>query len=137
MKKYKQQVIPSVKIKTHTNLRQYVKNEYTANIQGKSVVNKHIGLTIFFGSDGKSELAYGRAIYAKKAALVQCLLTLLREAEYTSFGKRKTTDEENVFGYAKFKAKAYIDGKLEHIHIVVVVKSNGKAYYCHEINIKK
>ena len=137
MKKYKQAIIPSVKIKTHTNSCQYVKNEYTSLIQGKSVINKHIGLTIYFGSDGKAELAYGRAIYAKKAALVQCLLELMREAEYTSFGQRKVKDDKNIFGYAKFKAKVYIDGKLENVHIVVVVKSNGKAYYCHEVNIKK
>ena len=134
---YKQKYIPSVSIQTYNNLRKYVKDYYTRNIQGKTVVNRHHHLTIYFGSDGKSELAHGRAIYAKKAALVQCLPELLEHAEYTSFGQRKTTDEPNVFGYANFKAKVYVNGKLEHTHIVVVVKANGKAYYCHEINIIK
>ena len=36
-----------------------------------------------------------------------------------------------------FNAKVRIDGKIEHIHIAVIVKTNGKAYYSHEVNIKK
>lgn len=137
MSTYKQTYIPSVTIQTYSNLAQYVKNYYTHNVQGKTITNKHHQLTIYFGSDGKNELAYGRRLYAKKAALVQCLPELLTNAEYTNFGQRKTTDEPNVFGYANFKAKVYINGKLEHAHIVVAVKANGKAYYCHEINIIK
>lgn len=137
MPTYKQTYIPHIKIQVKTDLRKYVKDYYTNNIQGKTIVNKHFGLTIYFGSDGKSELAHGRAMYAAKAAIVQCLPTLLQEAEYTSFGQRKPTDEKNVFGYANFKAKVYIDEVLKHVHIAVVVKANGKAYYSHEINIKK
>lgn len=137
MVKYKQTYIPKVEIQVHKDLRRYVKEYYTQYIQGKTIVNKHFGLTIYFGSDGKSELAHGRAMYAGKAALVQCLPELLEVAEYTSFGQRKAKDEKNVFGYANFKAKAYIDGKLKHVHIAVVVKANGKAYYSHELNIKK
>ncbi len=137
MQKYKQTYIPSVNILTHKDLREYVKNEYTKHIQGKIIVNKHIGLTIYFGSDGKNELSYGRAIYAKKAALVQCLPQLLEVAEYNNFGPRKVTDEKNVFGYANFKAKVKINNIIEHVRITVRVKANGKAYYCHEINIIK
>lgn len=137
MAKYKQKIIPEVKVRTHTNLRKYVKDYYRANVQGKTVVNEDIGLTIYFGSDGKSELAHGRAMYASKAALVQCLPLLLTVAEYSNFGARKDKDEKNVFGYANFNAKVRIDGKLEHVHISVIVKTNGKAYYSHEVNIKK
>ena len=134
---YKQTYIPSVKIITWNNLIKYVRQYYTANIQGKTIVNNHIGLTIYFGSDGKNELSWGRKLYPSKAALVQCLPELLEEAEYTHFGLKKITDEQTVFGYANFKAKAYINGELKHIHIAVKVKASGKAYYCHEVNIKK
>ena len=48
-KKYKQTVIPSVKIIQKKNLSAYIRKEYSENVQGKTVVNKHIGLTIFFG----------------------------------------------------------------------------------------
>lgn len=137
MSKYRQKIIPEVKVQTYRNLRQYVRDYYAANVQGKTVVNEDIGLTIYFGSDGKAELAHGRAMYASKAALVQCLPTLLKVAEYSNFGTRKDKDEKNVFGYANFNAKVRIDGKIEHIHIAVKVKTNGKAYYSHEVNIKK
>ena len=136
--KYKQTYIPSVTIKERTYLRKYVSRYYTEHIQGKTIKNKHTGLTIYFGADGKSKLAAGGSMYAKKAALVQCLPELLEHATYSNFGHRKPTDEPNVFGFANFKAKVYIDGKLEHAHIAVTVKTNGKAYYSHEINtIKK
>ncbi len=137
MKKYKQTMIPSVKILAKSDLGKYIRTEYTKNIQGKTVVNKHSGLTIYFGSDGNAELSNGRRLYAAKAAIVQCLPTLLEHAEYNNFGQRKFTDEKNVFGYANFKAKVRIDNKIQHVRIAVVVKTNGKAYYCHEISIKK
>ena len=137
MAKYKQKIIPEVTIKERKDLRKYVIDYYTKNVQGKTVVNEDIGLTIYFGSDGKAELAHGRAIYAKKAAIVQCLPELMKVAEYTNFGGRKFRDEATVFGYANFKAKVRIDGHIEHVHIVVIVKANGKAYYCHEVNIIK
>lgn len=135
---YRQKYIPSIKIqKKGYKLKEYVRKYYSEHIQGITIVNKDIGLTIYFGADGKAELANGRAMYEKKAALVQCLPELLTHAEYTNFGTRKFTDPKNIFGYANFKAKVYIDGKLEHAHITVLVKANGKAYYCHEINIIK
>lgn len=135
--KYRQTIIPSVEIKEYKNLRQYVKTEYTANVQGKTVRNRHTGLTIYFGSDGKAELSSGRAIYAKKAALVQCLPILMEVAEYNNFGTRKDKDEANILGYANFKAKVKINQKIEHVRITIRIKTNGKGYYCHEINIKK
>lgn len=142
MSKYKQTYIPSVTTtdipkKSLSDMRKYVRDKYTSCIQGKTIKNKHTGLTIFFGSDGKGELAHGRSMHAKKAALVNCLIPLLENAEYNNFGQRKEKDEKNVFGYANFKAKAFVDSKLVNVRITVIVKNNGKAYYCHEISIKK
>lgn len=137
MKTYRQTYIPEVNIQTHGNLVSYMKEYYSKHIQGTTIVNKHIGLTIYFGSEGKSELAYGHALYAEKAALVQCLPILLQVAEYNNWGERKTTDPLSVFGYANFKAKAKINGKLVNVRITVKVKCNGKGYYNHEISIKK
>ena len=90
MSKYRQKIIPEVKIQTCRNLRRYVRDYYAANVQGKTVVNEDIGLTIYFGSDGKAELAHGRAMYASKAALVQCLPTLLKVAERGRIRMRRT-----------------------------------------------
>lgn len=135
-KQYTQTTIPSIKIAEKKDLRIYVRDYYTKNIQGKSVVNKHIGLTIYFGADGKNELS-SKGIYAKKAALVQCLPELLENAQYNNWGARKMKDEKTVKGYANFKAKAKINGKMEIVRISVKVKENGKAYYTHEISIKK
>ena len=137
MTKYKQKEVPSVTIIEPQNRVKYVRDFYTENLQGKSVINKDIQLTINFTSIGKGELSYGRALYAKKIAVLQCIDKLLEVAEYNNFGQRKSTDKQNVLGYFNFKAKVKINGKLEFVRISVVLKKDGKAYYHHEVNIKK
>jgi hypothetical protein len=136
MSKYKQTVIPNITTNTKENNIAFVKKYYTENLQGKSVVNQHLGITIRFNSEGKKELAYGRALYKKKIAVIKCLQTLLQIAEYTGWGQRKASDEANVLGYMKFKAKVNIDNVPEYVHIAVYVTNDLKAYYSHEINKK-
>ena len=135
-KKYKQTEIPSVNIEIYENLSMYIRDYYADHLQGKTVTNQHLQMPIFFGSMGKNELSHGRALYAKKAAIIQCLEILMKVAEYNNFGERKPTDKPSVHGYFNFKAKVFIDGKLEHVRISVLFKNN-KAYYNHEVNIIK
>ena len=134
--KYKQTIIPSVNIEAYENLSSYIRNYYSEHLQGKTIINQHLQIPVFFGTIGKNELSYGGAIYAKKAAIIQCLETLVEVAEYNNFGERKLTDKPSVHGYFNFKAKVFINGKLEHVRISVLFKNN-KAYYNHEINIIK
>ncbi len=136
MKKYKQTEIPSVNVQIHENLSSYIRLYYHKHLQGKTVINKHLRMPIFFGAIGKNELSFGRALYAKKAAIVQCLESLMEVAEYNNFGERKPTDKPSIHGYFNFKAKVIINGKLEHVRISVLFKNN-KAYYNHEINLIK
>jgi len=136
-KKYKQTEIPEVNIIEPKNRIKFIKDFYAKNLQGKMVVNKDILLTIRFTSMGKFELAYGRAPYANKIAVLQCIDKLLEVAEYSNFGQRKETDKQNVLGYFNFKAKVKINGKKEHVRISVVLKKDGKAYYNHEVNAIK
>ena len=58
MKKYKQTEIPEVSIIEPENRIKFIKDFYTQNLQGKTVVNKDILLAIHFTSIGKFELAY-------------------------------------------------------------------------------
>ena len=138
-KKYKQTVVPQVSTEEvdYRNRVKSIKDFYTENLYGKSVVNKDLGITIHFNSIGKNELAYGRALYAKKVAILKCLFELLEVAEYNNFGRKKDTDKETVLGYLNFKAKVIINDKIENVRINVLLKKNGKAYYNHEVNIKK
>ncbi len=87
-----------------------VREYYTANLQGKSVVNKDLGMTIHFTSIGRCELAYGRALHAKKVAVIKCLEKLPEVAEYNNFGERKESGKQNIIGFLNFKAKVEIDG---------------------------
>ena len=137
MKKYKQTEIPNVTITDRKDLAKVIKDFYNKNLQGKSVINRDLGIIIHFTSAGKSELAYGRALHAKKAAVIKCLAKLIEEAEYNNFGERKETDKNNVVGYLNFKAKVKIDKIVENVRITVLLKKDGRAYYNHEINIKK
>jgi len=136
-KRYKQLEIPQITITDKKDLVKIVKDYYSANLQGKSVVNKDLGITIHFTSIGRSELAYGRALHAKKVAVVKCLEKLMEIAKYNNFGERKETDKQNVIGYLNFKAKIEINEVIENVRISVLLKKDGKVYYNHEVNIKK
>jgi hypothetical protein len=137
IKKYKQTEIPKITITDKKDLVKVVKEYYSANLQGKTVVNKDLEMTIHFTSIGKGELAYGKALHAKKVAVIKCLEKLMEVAEYNNFGERKETDKKNVVGFLNFKAKVEIDGVIENVRISVLLKKDGRAYYNHEVNIKK
>lgn len=135
--KYKQTIIPSVKSSYSENNSAFIKKFYAENLQGKKVKNKHLGIDIYFTNKGKSELAHGRATYKKKVAVMKGLLKILEVAEYNNFGQRKSTDKQNVLGYYNFKAKVNIDDKIENVRISILITTDLKAYYNHEVNIIK
>ena len=138
-KKYKQTKIPNVRTKDvpKKDRAKFVKEYYSVHLQGQIVVNKHLGIKIIFNSIGKSELAHGRALHAKKIAILFCLADLVSEAEYSNFGNRKTSDSETVLGYLNFKIKVKIDDRIENARISILLKTNLKAYYHHEVNVIK
>jgi len=137
MKKYKQLEIPSVNIVKKDDLALFVKNYYKKNLQGTTVVNKHLNVKVSFTSLGQGKVAYGGRKTMKKAAIVQCLNKLIEVAQYNNFGIRKPNDPQSVLGYLNFKAKVRINGIIEHIRLTVLIKKNGKMYYNHEVNFIK
>jgi len=137
LQKYKQTVIPSVVVAKKKDLAQYVKRYYKENLQGKTVVNKHLNVRISFTSFGQGKIAYGGRKTMRKAAIVQCLDTLVEVAQYNNFGIRKPNDPPSVLGYLNFKAKMKVNGIIEHVRISVLLKKTGKLYYNHEINFIK
>jgi hypothetical protein len=135
MKKYKQVVIPSVNEPVVKHLGKHVKSYYEKNIQGCSVVNEHLGITVSFTSVGKGKIAYGgKTLYTKKVAVVQCLLELMRVAEYNNFGVRKSDDKSNVVGFMNFKGRVRINGKIETVRLSVMLRTDGKFFYNQEVN---
>ena len=107
---------------------------YKNNLQGKSVVNKHIGIEIRFTSEGLGKITAKRNIGTVNAAIVQIIDKLLTEAQYSNFGERKESDKQNVIGYLNFKAKASVDEQIYHFRIAVKLKTDMKAYYNHTVN---
>ena len=139
MAKYKQTVIPEVSTKDWATLiasevRERLNNEYRARYIGKKVVNQALGITVEFESTGARKTAHGSAVYSKKACLVSVLDQLIRYAEYSNWGDRKTQDIARVIGYLNFKAKVKIDGKMEHVHLVIRVCNDGRFHYAMEVN---
>lgn len=137
MRKYKQVFIPetlSFPVKTEHELKQSIKTFYKQNIQGQTIVNKDLGIKIRFTSDGLGKISEARRIGRTNAAVVQILLQMLENAEYSNMGQRKVTDKENVLGYLNFKVKGKVDDKLYHFRIAVKLKTDMKAYYNHTVN---
>jgi hypothetical protein len=114
-----------------------LKEYYSKYLQGTSVINKDLNLRIHFTSIGKGKLAFGGSKSIRKAAIIQCLSEVLEVAEFNNFGRRKEKDSKIVIGYLNFKAKVKVDEKIENIRIAVLIKTDGKVYYSHEINKKR
>jgi hypothetical protein len=139
MAKYRQTVIPEASTAdwvalAKQALRKKLYDEYRTRCYGKKVVNQALGITVEFEHEGARKLSYGSAIYSKKACLVSVLDRLIRYAEYSNWGDRKATDAPHIVGYLNFKAKAKIDGKIEHVHLVIRMRNTGKFHYAMEVN---
>lgn len=136
MAKYKQKVVPETSYFTAKSMKlsEAVKEFYKNNLQGKTIVNKHIGISICFTSDGLGKVTQHRKIGQINAAAIKIIDKMLENAEYSNFGQRKETDKQNIIGYLNFKATAIIEGEKRHFRISLKLKTDMKAYYNHTVN---
>jgi hypothetical protein len=142
MKKYRQNVIPEASTEGWTGLKEYelrrkVFKTYQSNFSGKKIFNESLGITIEFERAGARKTSHGSSISPQKACIVPILDRLLRFAEYSNWGNRKSTDPDYIIGFLNFKVKVKIDGKTKYIHLVVRVRNTGKFHYSLEVNIWK
>jgi len=141
MAKYKQTVIPEVSTQSWIGLTPFATRkkvfEYyrTHYVNGSRVINQHLGIAVGFDRIGLKKTSFGGSMYPKKACLVEVLDKLIRYAAYSNWGERKDSDNPHVIGYLNFKSAVRIDGKLEHVHLVIRVNNNGKFHYSMEVNI--
>lgn len=143
-KKYKQIVIPEIltDIKTFQGLTRkklnlFAEAYYHKNLKGKSVVNKHLGITVTFSNEGERKIYRGSALYPYKAIVLLKLKQLVEVAEYNNFGKPKPNDPKTLQGYLNFKVKCKIDGVVKNFRIALLLYKNNKLFYNHEMNIIK
>jgi len=141
MKKYVQKIIPEVSTENWKELtkKELVKNAYElylSKLAGIEVINQDLGITVKFEKWSARKTTKGGALYSKKAAIIEVLADLVRYAEFSNWGNRKENDLSSVIGYLNMKAKVKIDDILEHLHLVIQVKNNGKFHYTMEINKK-
>ena len=94
-----------------------------------------MNIPVSFDRIGAKKTGFGGSIYPKKACLVEILDKLIRYAEYNNWGDRKDKDDIRVIGYMNFKVKAFIDGKMEYVHLYITVRNNGSFHYSLEVNI--
>ena len=136
MKKYKQTIIPETILFDVKNkeLPSTMRKYYKEKLQGKTVKNKHIGVTICFTSEGIGKLTHKRRIGKVNAATIKIIDKMIINAEYSNFGQRKPNDKQNVIGYLNFKAKAKIDNIVRYFRIAIKLKTDMKAYYNHTLN---
>lgn len=136
MNKYKQKIVPETNYfdAKSKELSDLMKDFYKKNLQGKTIVNKHIGITICFTSEGLGKVTQHRKIGRINAAAIKVIEAMVENAEYSNFGQRKPQDKQNVIGYLNFKAMAIIQGEKRHFRISVKLKTDMKAYYNHTVN---
>lgn|GEM_PF-933598 len=140
--KYKQTIIPEVStdgwkglslIEIRNKTFAYYCSHYLNS--EKRVKNKDTGIIVEFEKQGARKVAHGGYVYPEKMCLVQILEEMIRHAKYSNWGERKEKDPPKVLGYLNFNAKVKIDGKIEYVHLIIRVSSNGKFHYSMEVNI--
>jgi len=140
--KYKQTVIPEVSMGKWKELHKgeasdKMLNHYRTHYVGKRVINQHLGIAVEFNMKGAGKTTKGGPIYHEKKCLIEILDKMIEYAEYSNWGDRKESDPPHVIGYFNFKVKVKIDGKQEHVHLVVRLTKDGKFHYTYEVNVKK
>ena len=139
MTKYIQKVIPEtfttdyVKLSPE-ELRKKAFEEYRTLHFGKEVINEDLKIMVKFEREGARKTTYSPPTYSKKMCLIPILDQLVKYAKYNNWGDRKNNDADFVIGYLNFKVKCRIDGKLEHIHLVIRVRNTGEFHYVMEVN---
>jgi hypothetical protein len=143
-KKYKQIIVPEIltDIKTFKGLSRqklnlFAEAYYHKNLKGKSVVNKHLGITVNFTENGSRKIYRGSALYPYKAIVLLKIKELMQHAEYNNFGKPKASDPKTLQGYLNFKVKCKINKEIKNFRITVLLYKSNKAFYNHEMNIIK
>ncbi|MCL2417142.1 MAG: hypothetical protein FWD02_04320 [Bacteroidales bacterium] len=48
---------------------------------------------------------------------------------------RKPNDKTNVVGFMNFKGKVRINGTIQNVRLSVMLRTDGKFFYNHEVNI--
>lgn len=102
---------------------------------GVPFVNKDLNIKIEFINDSVKKLSYGSKFYSKKASLLDVVKPIIEEMKYNNWGKRKPSDKSTVVGYFNFKCTVFINGFPEYLRIAIQVRTNGRFYYNHELNI--
>lgn len=138
--KYVQKVIPEATTpeewrgKKIKELRKIINTYIKENLVGKLYQNIQTDFPIHITSTSARKTAYGEAMYYDKATALLVLPQILQYATYNNFGQRKETDDDTIFGYANFKCKVKINGKLKTLRIAVKIAKGGFLYYNIEVN---
>ena len=121
-----------------TELREFTLEFYRLFLKGKKKeIEKHLK-EVIFTSEGGRKIAYGEAMYSAKAAVIECLDTLIKNSTYNNWGDRKPQDNEDILGYLNFKSKITIDGKKRHVRIAISVdKDRNFKFKSYDIGKKK
>ena len=121
-----------------TELREFTLEFYRLFLKGKKKeIEKHLK-EVIFTSEGGRKIAYGEAMYSAKAAVIECLDTLIKNSTYNNWGDRKPQDNEDILGYLNFKSKITIDGKKQHVRIAISVdKDRNFKFKSYDIGKKK
>ena len=133
-KHYTQKVIPAIttpvaKGKTIKQAVEGLMSVYRRRFMGKSVVNRHTGITIQFSGRGRNKTVSGGGLYPSKIAAIYIIDKIMEQSWFVGFGKRKPTDTKTTIGYMNFACYCMIDGQKRIVRTSVYMEKGGKYYY--------
>ena len=142
MKRYKQAHVPVVNNKQFdgmrlSEIRNYVEDYFIENLEDKTVVNKHKGISVEFNRAGIKHVLYARKGGYVKYKAIMVADEMIENAVLCNYKKPDDDDGDNVLGYFNFKCKAKIEGRIQIFRIVIRLVNDGKFYYDHALRVLK
>ena len=118
-------------------LKKHCTSFFKRNINGKSAINKHKGITVLFNMRGLKHVLHARNSGYTKLKAVYILPELIENAVYCNFKNPGENDSPDIIGFLNFKSKAKIEGKIQIFRIVIRITNRGKFFYDHAVRVKK
>ena len=117
-------------------LKSQAKVFYKKNLKGRSVINRHKGITIIFNEKGLRHTLYARKIGFTKIKAIWYLDEMVQEAVYCNFKNPDYDDVNSVLGYLNFKIRINSEGVIFMFRLVIRLTKDGKFYYDHAVKAK-
>jgi len=119
------------------DVKKYMKQYYSENIEGKKIINKDKGITIHFNANGRNKTL--NWLTKREAIVLKNIVKLLETAKFSNIKPPKSKHEkQGVLFFMNFQIKCIVDNVHNGFHVAIKITKQGLFQYdLYENYIKK